>query len=127
MKAAEVDEGVGAQEKIGDDGSNGVQLSWKKRKHSKVGLILFSVPPSISVSLSAILQIQLILHNLHNWQLLPKTGTLIDSPLTDWYPSVNKWYYLLTNENKADGNDVGQKIGSVWLVILPVAFPKEAN
>ncbi len=27
MEAAEVDEGVGAEEKVGDDGSNGVQLS----------------------------------------------------------------------------------------------------
>lgn len=28
MEAAEVDEGVGTEEKVGDDGSNGVQLSW---------------------------------------------------------------------------------------------------
>jgi len=31
MEAAEVDEGVGAEEKVGDDGSNGVQLSWNIR------------------------------------------------------------------------------------------------
>lgn len=28
MEAAEVDQGVGAEEEVGDDGSDGVQLSW---------------------------------------------------------------------------------------------------
>lgn len=29
MKAAEVDEGVGTQEEVGDDGGDGVQLRWR--------------------------------------------------------------------------------------------------
>lgn len=32
MEAAEVDQSVGAEEEVGDDGSNGVQLSWWREK-----------------------------------------------------------------------------------------------
>lgn len=30
MEAAEVDQSVGAEEEVGDDGSDGVQLSWPR-------------------------------------------------------------------------------------------------
>lgn len=30
MEAAEVDEGIGAEEEVGNDGGNGVELSFKK-------------------------------------------------------------------------------------------------
>lgn len=40
MEAAEVDEGVGAEEEVGNDGSDGVELSFKNpgRKGQLVGL-----------------------------------------------------------------------------------------
>ena len=32
MEAAEVDQAVGAEKEVGDDGSDGVQLSWRRGK-----------------------------------------------------------------------------------------------
>lgn len=32
MEAAEVDQSVGAEEEVGDDGSDGVQLSWPRER-----------------------------------------------------------------------------------------------
>lgn len=36
MEAAEVDQGVGAEEEVGDDGSDGVQLGWRRDKGESI-------------------------------------------------------------------------------------------
>ena len=35
MEAAEVDEGVGTQEEVGDDGGDGVQLRWRRGERGR--------------------------------------------------------------------------------------------
>lgn len=39
MKAREIDKGIGSQEEVGDDGSNGIQLSCREESHTKITLV----------------------------------------------------------------------------------------
>ena len=41
VEAAEVDQSVGAEEEVGDDGSDGVQLSWSRERTGGATMVHF--------------------------------------------------------------------------------------
>lgn len=53
MEAAEVDQGVGAEEEVGDDGSDGVQLGWRG---GKGGSIFCHVCPWVGIVSNIVIQ-----------------------------------------------------------------------
>lgn len=52
MEAAEVDEGIGAQEEVGDDGGDGVELSFRDPRERGNSLLGNSTKESLVPSLS---------------------------------------------------------------------------
>jgi len=81
VEAAEVDEGVGAEEEVGDDGGDGVELGCEEEEGE-----------------------------------LSAAGT-----------KPPGWRRAPTDEDEADGDDVGEHVAADGLAVPPVALPEEAN
>lgn len=90
MEAAEVDEGVGAEEEVGDDGGNGIELGCGRRRRA----------------------------SCQWWGLSHSAGTRSRRALGQQTP---------TNEDKANGNDIGKHVATDGLAVPPVALPEEAD
>lgn len=81
MEAAEVDEGVGAEEEVGDDGGDGIELGCGEEEESELSVV----------------------------------GTRRASGRQ-----------APTDEDEADGDDIGEHVAADGLAVPPVALPKKA-
>lgn len=89
METAEVDEGVGAEEEIGDDGGDGIEFSCGRgRKRVRCQW----------------------------WGLSHPTGG-----------KFQEGTGAATDEDKANGNDIGEHVATDGLAVPPIALPEEAD
>lgn len=88
VEAAEVDEGVGAEEEVGDDGGDGVELGCGEEEEEESELVVGTKSPG--------------------WRRAPGGR------------------HAPTDEDEANGDDVGEHVAADGLAVPPVALPEKA-